>query len=95
MLSMSMDINIVITIQVKDYLVKITGMADFDRNGYNMIKTTTASRLYIWHPTVMGTWWMRIVTEWLKLPAYLYDVCAAFLKGDEIARVVCVLYNGK
>ena len=27
---------------------------------------------------VMGTWWTRIVTGWLKLPACLYDLCAVF-----------------
>ena len=28
------------------------------------------------YAAVMGTWWTRIVTEWLKLPAYLYYVYA-------------------
>ena len=27
------------------------------------------------HPAVMGIWWTRIVSEWLKLLAYLYYVC--------------------
>ena len=27
------------------------------------------------YPAVMDTWWMKIVSEKLKLPAYLYDVC--------------------
>ena len=32
-------------------------------------------------PAVMGTWWMKIVSEWLKLPPYLHDVCTVFSQG--------------
>ena len=32
------------------------------------------------NPAVMGTWWMNIVTEWLKLLVYLYDVCTVFFQ---------------
>ena len=44
----------------------------------------------------MGTWWIKNVTEWLELPAYLYDMCALYSpRGDEIAQVVCALYQGQ
>ena len=33
------------------------------------------------YPAMMGARWTRIVTEWLKLLAYLYDVCAVFSQG--------------
>ena len=39
------------------------------------------------------------VFEWLKLPAYLYDVCVVhvlFPRRDEIAHNLCVLlYQGR
>ena len=28
-----------------------------------------------------GTWWTRIVTEWIKLSAHLYEVCTVFSEG--------------
>ena len=43
-------------------------------------------------PSSDGTWWTRIVTEWLKLPA-LYDVCAVFSLGRRDAQVVRVLHQ--
>ena len=61
---------------------------------------TTVGNAYKWqanfsfHSTsaysaVMGAWWTRIVMDWLKLPAYLYDVCAVYsVRKDEIAQVV-------
>ena len=43
----------------------------------------------------MGTWWRRIVTEWLKLPACLYDVGAVYSQGSEIVQVVHALHQGR
>ena len=42
------------------------------------------------YPTVMGTGWTWIVSKWLRLPAYLYDVCAVFSQGRwACSNVVC------
>ena len=30
---------------------------------------------------VMDTWWTRVVTALLMLPAYLHDMCAVFSQG--------------
>ena len=30
------------------------------------------------YPAVMGTWWTKIVSEWLKLPAYLCSTMLSF-----------------
>ena len=40
---------------------------------------------------VMGTWWMKFVFEWSKLPAYLCDVCPVFSH----IYLVCVSYTAK
>ena len=44
------------------------------------------------YAAVVGTWWIKIVSERLKLPVYMYNVCAH--TGDEIA-VVCVPYQNE
>ena len=46
---------------------------------------------------VMGTYWMKIIFEYLKLPAILaLMMCALYSpRGDEIGQVVCVPVPGK
>ena len=42
------------------------------------------------YTAVMGTWWTKLVSEWLKLPAYLYDECAVFCQVEMRLLKWCV-----
>ena len=42
---------------------------------------------------VMGTWWMRIVIGLSCLHTCM--MCALYSRGNEIAQMLCVLYQGR
>ena len=58
----------------------------------NVVQTSHSIIIASAYPAVMSTWWMEIVSEWLKMAENFYDVCAVFSQGrKDYSSGVCLI----